>query len=191
MTKNKKLNRSLAAFSLTEVSIALIIMGILIGGALKGKQLIRSARLNSVALQLKNYEMDFTQYRDGFGRFPGTNSDGSVKGQKEVWEDLFRQTHREMPKKESPDTKIGGTITFEKDPLGLKGYWLVLSKSSGHEGLVTPHEAQALLSKHQEHSPTEGTVRVLNGSAASTCLSGQELNLTETNPVCIVAMEVG
>lgn len=190
MTKKPLLTRQLDGFSLTEVSIALIIMGILIGGALKGRQLIRSARLNATTVQLKSTEMELSQYRDAFGTLPGVHPDGSIPDQKDVWITLARQSHRETPPTDMPTTKIGGVLKVEKDPLGLDGHWLVLSKDTHHSGLLTPHEAKSLLSKYDEVSPSEGHVRVLNGTSASTCLKGDTLNLDETKPVCVVALDL-
>jgi prepilin-type N-terminal cleavage/methylation domain-containing protein len=190
MKKRKIINYQLHGFSLTEVSIALIIMGILIGGALKGKQLIRSARLNVTASQLKNYEIELTQYRDDFGHLPGTQPDGHISSQKDVWMALAHHTHQEAPRNDHPQTKIGGILTLEKDFQGLSGHWLILSKNTQHEGILSPHEAKSFLSKYQETSATEGRVRVLNGTGTATCLTGSDLNLTETNPVCILAFDV-
>jgi prepilin-type N-terminal cleavage/methylation domain-containing protein len=70
MTNRIHHNRQ-AGFSLIELAVVLIIMGLLIGGILKGKDLIESARLKRVISQLNEYQMATTTFLDKFDALPG------------------------------------------------------------------------------------------------------------------------
>ena len=65
MKKNNK------GFSLIELSIVLIIMGLLIAGVTGGARLIKSAQLRSVVTEATNYRTAFNTYYAQFGKVPG------------------------------------------------------------------------------------------------------------------------
>jgi len=69
--KKKRTRRSCAGFSLIELAIALIIMGFLIGGILKGRELIESARLRRIVSQLAEYQLATRTFIDRFDALPG------------------------------------------------------------------------------------------------------------------------
>jgi len=58
-------------FTLIEMSIVLVIIGLIVGGILTGKSLIRSADLNQMVVELKGYEIAVTQFDDKYGHLPG------------------------------------------------------------------------------------------------------------------------
>lgn len=60
-----------AGFSLIEMAVVLIIMGLLIGGVLKGRELIESARLRRIASQLHEYRVATNAFLDRFDALPG------------------------------------------------------------------------------------------------------------------------
>src|SRR5436190_6660545 len=67
----KKKNKKQAGFSLIESAIVLVIMGFLIGGILKGKELIESARLKRVISQLNEYRLATSAFIDKYDALPG------------------------------------------------------------------------------------------------------------------------
>lgn len=58
-------------FSLVELSIVLVILGLLTGGVLAGKSLIRAAELRSVTTQFNNYTVAIQSFRDKYFALPG------------------------------------------------------------------------------------------------------------------------
>jgi prepilin-type N-terminal cleavage/methylation domain-containing protein len=60
-----------AGFSLIELAIVLVIMGLLIGGVLKGRDLIESARLKRVISQLNEYRLATHAFYDRYDALPG------------------------------------------------------------------------------------------------------------------------
>ena len=69
--KKERKNKKQAGFSLIESAIVLVIMGFLIGGILKGKDLIESARLKRVIAQLNEYRLATSAFLDRYDVLPG------------------------------------------------------------------------------------------------------------------------
>lgn len=59
------------AFSLIELSIVLVILGLLVGGVLAGQSLIRAAELRSVTAAIQNYTAAMFSFRDKYFQMPG------------------------------------------------------------------------------------------------------------------------
>ena len=66
---NPKSHRS--AFSLVELSIVLVILGLLTGGILTGQNLIRAAELRSVTTEFREYQSAIMTFRDKYFALPG------------------------------------------------------------------------------------------------------------------------
>lgn len=58
-------------FTLVELAIVMIIIGLLIGGILKGQELIGNARVSSTATQAKAVESAISTFRDKYAGMPG------------------------------------------------------------------------------------------------------------------------
>lgn len=58
-------------FSLVELSIVLVILGLLTGGILAGQSLIRAAELRSVSTDLSRYMASINTFRDKYFAYPG------------------------------------------------------------------------------------------------------------------------
>lgn len=59
------------AFSLVELSIVLVILGLLVGGILAGQSLIRASELRSVSADLVKYQTALNAFRDKYFALPG------------------------------------------------------------------------------------------------------------------------
>ncbi len=68
-----------AGFSLIELAIVLIITGLLMGGVLKGKDLIESARLKRVMSQLNELRMATSAFLDKYDALPGDFNKASLQ----------------------------------------------------------------------------------------------------------------
>ena len=73
------LKARLAAFSLVEVAIALVVLGILLGAALKGQELVESARQKAVLAQIATLEAAVATFQDRYGALPGDLPNASSK----------------------------------------------------------------------------------------------------------------
>ena len=62
---------SKSAFSLVELSIVLVILGLLVGGVLSGQSLIRAAELRAVSTEFSRYTTAIGSFRDKYFALPG------------------------------------------------------------------------------------------------------------------------
>ena len=65
---NRKKNRG---FTLIEIAIVLVIIGLLLGGVLKGQELINSAKVKNFATDFRNIPLYIYAYQDKFKALPG------------------------------------------------------------------------------------------------------------------------
>jgi len=63
-----------SGFTLIEIAIVLVIIGLLLGGVLKGQELINSARVKNLATDFKNIPVFIYGYQDKFRALPGDDS---------------------------------------------------------------------------------------------------------------------
>ena len=65
------MKRSQSGFTLIEIAIVLVIIGLLLGGVLKGQELINGARVKNLAMDFKNIPVLVYGYQDKFKALPG------------------------------------------------------------------------------------------------------------------------
>ncbi len=58
-------------FTLIEIAIVLVIIGLLLGGILKGQELINSARVRNLASQLDGVKVAYLAFQDRYRVLPG------------------------------------------------------------------------------------------------------------------------
>jgi prepilin-type N-terminal cleavage/methylation domain-containing protein len=68
------LPRRQSGFTLIEIAIVLVIIGLLLGGILKGQELINSARVKNLATDFRNIPLFIYGYQDKFKALPGDDS---------------------------------------------------------------------------------------------------------------------
>ena len=61
-------------FTLVEIAIVLVIIGLLLGGVLKGQELINSAKVKSLANDFRTLPLLIYGYQDKFRRLPGDDA---------------------------------------------------------------------------------------------------------------------
>lgn len=66
-----------SAFSLVELSIVLVILGLLVGGILAGQSLIRAAELRSISGDYQRYSAAINAFRDKYFALPGDMSNAT------------------------------------------------------------------------------------------------------------------
>lgn len=65
------MKKTQAGFTLIELAIVLVIIGLLLGGVLKGQELINSAKVKNMATDFKNIQVYIYGYQDKFRALPG------------------------------------------------------------------------------------------------------------------------
>ncbi len=58
-------------FTLIEIAIVLVIIGLLLGGVLKGQELINAARVRNIASQLDGVKVAYLGFQDRYRAYPG------------------------------------------------------------------------------------------------------------------------
>lgn len=64
-------NKNQSGFTLVEISIVMIIIGLLIGGTFGGMKLIENMQVNKTVQELKSIESAALTFKDTYGRLPG------------------------------------------------------------------------------------------------------------------------
>ncbi len=70
------MNKQQSGFTLVEIAIVLVIIGLLLGGVLKGQELITQAKIKNVANDFNGMSAAVYGYQDRYKRFPG-DDDGA------------------------------------------------------------------------------------------------------------------
>ena len=68
------MKRNQTGFTLIEIAIVLVIIGLLLGGVLKGQELINSAKVKNIAGDFKNTPVLLYGYQDKFKALPGDDA---------------------------------------------------------------------------------------------------------------------
>src|SRR5450830_477094 len=63
-----------SGFTLIELAIVLVIIGLLLGGVLKGQELINSAKVKNLAADFKNVQVFMYGYQDKYKALPGDDA---------------------------------------------------------------------------------------------------------------------
>ena len=71
------MRRKQAGFTLVEIAIVLVIIGLLLGGVLKGQELINSAKVKNFAQDFRNIPLFIYGYQDKYKALPGDDRNAS------------------------------------------------------------------------------------------------------------------
>jgi len=73
------MNNKQSGFTLIEIAIVLVIIGLLLGGVLKGQELITQAKIRNVANDLNGMSAAVYGYQDRYKKFPGDDNDAATR----------------------------------------------------------------------------------------------------------------
>lgn len=74
----KQIKRNQKGFTLVEIAIVLVIIGLLLGGVLKGQEMIESSRIKSVVGDMNGMSAAYNTYIDRFRTIPGDEAVGTM-----------------------------------------------------------------------------------------------------------------
>ena len=201
-------NNHESGFSLVEIAIVLLIIGVIIGGVLKGQDLIDSARIKATIQQINEYKMAVANFQDRFGALPGDfgqaedqigggaqngDNDGQINADESIkfWKQLSAAGLLSSLAHENtmPAAKIGGVITVEY----FEGeHWFVLGSGDGKGPLLSPQQAMSIDKSLDNGDPRTGNVRSIEGTGAvaNGCVKADgKYNLENKEKVCIVRVK--
>ncbi len=61
-------------FTLVELAIVLVVIGLITGGVLAGSELIQASKISSVAAEMQKYQTAYNKYKEQYGAAPGDHS---------------------------------------------------------------------------------------------------------------------
>lgn len=80
--------RNASGFTLVELAIVLIVIGLLVGMAFKGKELIESARVKAETAKISKIQTAFQVYKSKYDRLPGQRKDTYPESNQAIIKDL-------------------------------------------------------------------------------------------------------
>jgi len=75
----KKTRNTRRGFTLVELSIVLVIIGLIIGGVLTGQQIIQNARITNTVNAVQAYQGQFQTYVQNYGALPGDDAGATTR----------------------------------------------------------------------------------------------------------------
>ncbi|MDR3187209.1 MAG: prepilin-type N-terminal cleavage/methylation domain-containing protein [Holosporaceae bacterium] len=210
----KILTRKSGGFSLIEVAIAVVVIGLVASFALKGKELINTVKLRSVAEQVSAIKLATQTFVDKYGALPGDFSqaremihdslaNGTGKGSissvddaKRFWQHLVASELLNMELVNGhPISKIGGYYTVSSNIAGHPGTWIILCRNTrdnqSFEGILSPADAYFIDKNNDTGNPTTGEIQTIKGiSASGECFIGSQYNLKNKNKDCVIIFKI-
>jgi prepilin-type N-terminal cleavage/methylation domain-containing protein len=170
--------RNQKGFTLIEIAIVLVIVGLLIGGILKGQSMIHNAKVKRLVNDFEGLKTAVLAYQDRFGMYPGDENDpnspsatddgyegnnnglfdGAERGP--VMEDLRLAGLLSGSGTDLPSHGYGGNIRLQRANIGNSGAINQIIASN-----VPGDICQEIDSKYDDGIQTSGDIR---GSAAYT-----------------------
>ncbi len=203
-------NLRISAFSLIELSVVLVIVGVLMGAIFKGQDLLDVAKVRSVVHDFQHIKVACHNYQDTYGYLPGDdpqaesrfgtgissgNGNGLIESaeSKNLWIHLNKSGDWESTT--APASKFGGLYEIVTvSDTAMPGNWILLSKNG--EGLLTPKQVQNLMSRIDEGETASDAGRGLlrakegQGVGAGECVINGKLNIENKKEVCVVFMKL-
>jgi prepilin-type N-terminal cleavage/methylation domain-containing protein len=205
-----KIKKNVKGFTLIELAIVLMIMGVIAGAVFKGYDLLESAKARSVINDFNHFKLAINMYQETYSVLAGDDPKASERfsdvssgngnslidksESKLFWQHLHKAGYIENP---SPSSKFGGKYSAINNPYeNFSGHWIILGKETSDDlsdgGLLTPKQAQMIKAKADDglyaSNPSMGNVRITEGRGIpkGQCVKGSYLNLEVKTPVCIV-----
>lgn len=128
------------AFSLVELSIVLVILGLLTGGILGGQALIRAAELRSISTDLTNYQTAIHTFKDKYFAMPGDMPNALLFWPADTPLNCANSGPGQVPRRETCNGNGNGII----DGVQLQEawrFWQHLSNAELISGMFSGHTA--------------------------------------------------
>ena len=77
--KKKSIKATQAGFTLVEIAIVLVIIGLLLGGILKGQEMITQAKIKNVINDFNGITAAVTSYQDRYRAVPGDDQNAATR----------------------------------------------------------------------------------------------------------------
>ncbi len=172
-------------FTLIEIAIVLVIVGLLLGGVLQGQQLIENSRVRAAVNDFKSISAATTSYLDTFSRLPG--DDGNLlalQGRGPNWTPLTLAGNTDGVIGAGSVTMLApvGPISVNNEGLA---FWVHLRTAGFIPGSVTATGAAALPA-----NPFGGVIGITNAVAAGIPAGGPTLCMNGVPGTAAAAIDI-
>lgn len=174
----KKLDNQ-KGFTLVEIAIVLVIIGLLLGGVLKGQELITNSQIKAVTSDFDNIAAAYYAYQDRTGNIPGDTTaagvqNGNIDTDDDFWFDLKTEGF------------ISGALGTELNSDGpnhdLSGVWSASAGGVTAADVFTTNYicasnipenfAAGIDAKLDDGVASSGTIRTVDGTGAAAPAAG-------------------
>ena len=154
-------------FTLIEIAIVLAIIGLLVGGILKGQELINSARVRNLAQQISAVQAAYFGFMDRYRKIPGDHPGNLMSGV------IGATVHLPKPDAASSNGRIDNTFSE------AAGVWEQLARAGFLAGFNPASAAPGNAAAYAQHAPRNafGGALVLTYNRAYTGVASKRLNL--------------
>ncbi|MDR2107496.1 MAG: prepilin-type N-terminal cleavage/methylation domain-containing protein [Holosporaceae bacterium] len=211
MIFSSKQNRG---FSLVEVAIAIAVIGLIAGFALKGRELIRVAGLRAAGDQVNAFRVAIRSFVDKYGALPGDfanaremigdslqngRGDGIISSPEDAklfWKHLEAADLISFETVNGyPISKAGGFYSVSSVVSGCPGTWIILcggtSDNRNFVGALSPEDAFCIDKNNDDGNPNTGEIRAIRSSTASgECFVGSRYNVKNKNKDCVLLFRI-
>ena len=171
------MKRNQSGFTLIEIAIVLVIIGLLLGGVLKGTEMINQAKIKNVIADFNGVQAAYYGYQDRFKRIPGDDSGANAR-----WSTIPASSSGDA------DGQIGGSYNSPvASPTEANFFWLHLRAAGFLPGALTAPDGYA--------QPTNAVTGMLGvetgpGTGGSTGFGLSGLIICSANLPAKIAMAV-
>jgi prepilin-type N-terminal cleavage/methylation domain-containing protein len=212
----KKRVKNIPGFSLVELAIGIVIIGIILSFTLKGYEVYEEAKLHSVISQVEQFRLAHFNFVERYGALPGDFSQASQFIDKSLpngngngyidwgylnqpsdsnyyWKHLTQTNLLIQPltPQGTPSSKLGGIFTVEHALVADRpGIWYLLGEINANNntgGLLTPQQAYFLDKKYDTGNPDTGHIRPRTGvGAENPCITSDNQYNLTTKSRCCI-----
>ena len=137
-----------SGFTLIEIAIVLVIIGLLLGGVLKGQEMMTNAKIKRISNDFNGISAAVFSYLDRYSAFPGDDPNangrwgGAIAGgngngvvnvgeQPDVWDHLRQSGLVAGTGNTDPTHAFGGTVQVQQDGAGINGIVICMLNMPG------------------------------------------------------------
>ena len=194
-----------SGFTLVEIAIVLVIIGLLIGGVLKGQEMINNAKIKRIGTDFDGVAAAIFSYQDRYRALPGDDlgasrwglsgtdlGDGDGTYNTQAW-DSTTDTHEtrlfwrhlrysnlipgDVTTYKQPSNAYGGIIGVQVSNFGLTGTVICMNNIDGANALIIDTQLD-------DGKPDTGSLRAHTSSTNATPIADSYGSTTNTYTIC-------